>query len=45
MNTDKRQLALECATNTALLLNEQTRVIIECAIEVLNEPGHGLKAS
>jgi GxxExxY protein len=42
MNTDKEQGDLQGGSNTAFLLKEETRAIIGCAFEVLNELGHGL---
>jgi GxxExxY protein len=42
MNTDKKQPDLQGGSNTAFLLKEETRAIIGCAFEVLNELGHGL---
>jgi GxxExxY protein len=42
MNTDEGQPDLQRGTNTAFLLKEETRAIIGCAFEVLNELGHGL---
>jgi len=44
MNTDQKQQQpdLHGASNTVLLLKEETHAIIGCAFEVLNELGHGL---
>jgi GxxExxY protein len=42
MNTDKNQPDLQGGKSTAFLLKEETRAIIGCAFEVLNELGHGL---
>ena len=42
MNTDKEQPDLQGRNKTDFLLKEETRAIIGCAFEVLNELGHGL---
>ena len=44
MNTDQKQQQpdLHGASNTVLLLKEETHAIIGCAFEVLNGLGHGL---
>ena len=42
MDTDREQPDLQAGNNTAFLLKEETRTIIGCAFEVLNELGHGL---
>jgi GxxExxY protein len=42
MNTDKELPDLQGRNKTDFLLKEETRAIIGCAFEVLNELGHGL---
>jgi GxxExxY protein len=42
MDTDKEQADLQGESSKAFLLKEETRAIIGCAFEVLNELGHGL---